>query len=93
MASYTKYQLQFKIKLKNDIHLTYPLVIYFQQVIDLVAMSLRLQNIKYLILIRKEFSNYIEERVLKTKTIKRLYKFILKDIFSKYGSIKRMKVD
>lgn len=48
---------------------------------------------KYLILAKKAFSNYIKSKVLKTKIIDRACKFILKYIFNRYNSIKRMKID
>lgn len=59
----------------------------------MVAMRLELWGIKYLILARKELSNYIEGRALKTKITKVVCRFILKDIFNKYSRIRRIKAN
>ena len=48
---------------------------------------------KYLVLAREELSNYVEGRALRTKTTEGVCRFILEDIFSKYGSIGRMRVE
>jgi hypothetical protein len=48
---------------------------------------------KYIVLAREKFSNYVEGIALRTKTTEGLCRFILEDIFSKYGSIGRMKVN
>lgn len=61
--------------------------------IDLVAKPLKLWSMKYLVLIRKEFLNYIEGRTLTTKIIEEVYRSILEDIFIRYGSIWRMKIN
>lgn len=59
--------------------------------IDVIAMPFGFWNIKYLVLARKELSNLIEGKALKTKSIERIYWFILKDI--QYKSIGRIRVD
>lgn len=56
-------------------------------------MPLQLWIIKYLVLVREELSNYSESRALKTKTTKKVYRFILEDIFSRYSNIERMRID
>lgn len=93
VASCTECQLQSKVRYRDMLHLTYPLSMHFQWVIDLVAMPLGLWSMKYLVLARKELSNYVEGRALRTRTIEGVCRFILKDIFSKYSSIGRMRVD
>jgi hypothetical protein len=62
-------------------------------VIDLVAIPLGLWGMKYLILVREELSNFVVDRALRTKSTEGICKFILTDIFSRYGTIRRMKAD
>jgi hypothetical protein len=56
-------------------------------------MALGFWGMKYLVLARENFLNYTEGIALRTKTTEGLCRFILEDIFSKYGSIGRMKVN
>lgn len=93
VASCTKCQLQSKIRYRDELHPTYPLAIHFQWVIDLVAMPLGLWSMKYLVLAREELSNFVEGRALRTKSTEGVCRFILEDIFSRYGSIGRMRAD
>jgi hypothetical protein len=62
-------------------------------VIDLVAMPLGLWGMKYLVLAREELSNFVEGRALRTKSNEGVCRFILEDIFSRYGTIGRMRAD
>jgi hypothetical protein len=55
--------------------------------IDLVVMPSRLWNMKHLILVREELLNFVEGRALKTKSTEGICRFILKDIFSKSGTV------
>ena len=48
---------------------------------------------RYLVLAREELSNFVEGRALRTKSTKRICRFILEDIFSRYGSIGQMRAD
>jgi len=93
VASCTECQLQSKVRFRDELHPTYPLAMHFQWVIDLVAMPLGLWGMKYLVLAREELSNYVEGRALRTKTTEGVCRFILEDIFSRYGSIGRMRAD
>ena len=93
VASCAECQLQSKVRYRDELHPTYPLAMHFQWVIDLVAMPLGLWGMKYLVLAREELSNYVEGRALRTKTTEGVCRFILEDIFSRYGSIGRMRAD
>lgn len=93
VSSCTDCQLQSKIKYRDGLHPTYPSTIHFQWVIDLVAMPTGIWGMKYLVLAREELSNYVEGRALRTKTTEAVCRFILEDIFSRYGSIGRMRAD
>ena len=93
MASCIECQLQSKIHYGDELHPTYLLVIHFQWVIDLVAMPLGLWGMKYLVSAREEFSNFVEGRALRTKSTEGVCRFILEDIFSRYGTIERMRAD
>ncbi len=86
-------QLQSKVRVRDELHPTYPLSIHFQWMIDLVAMPPGLWGMKYLVLAREELSNFVEGRALRTKTTEGICRFILEDIFSRYGSIGRMRAD
>ena len=48
---------------------------------------------KYLVLARKELSNFVEGRALRAKNTEGICRFILEDIFSRYGSIGQMRAD
>ena len=93
VASCIKCQLQSKVRYRDELHPTYPLAMHFQWVIDLVAMPLGLWGMKYLVLAREELSNFVEGRALRTKTTEGVCRFILEDIFSRYGNIGRMRAD
>ena len=87
VASCITNQLQSKIRYKNELHPTYPPSIHFQWVIDLVIMPPGIWSMKYLVLAREELSNFVEGRALRTKNTEGVFRFILEDIFSPYGSI------
>ena len=93
VASCTECQLQSKVRYRDELHPTYPLAMHFQWVIDLVAMPSGLWSMKYLVLAREELSNFVEGRALRTKSTEGVCRFILEDIFSRYGSIGRMRAD
>ena len=86
-------QVQSKVCYINELHPTYPLAMHFQWVINLVAIPSRMWDMKYLILAKKKLSNFVEGTILGTKSTKGVCRFILEDIFSKYGTIDRMKAD
>ena len=93
VASCPTCQLQSKVRYRDELHPTYPLAMHFQWVIDLVAMPMGLWGMKYLVLAREELSNFVEGRALRTKSTEGVCRFILEDIFSRYGSIGRMRAD
>lgn len=93
VASCMVCQLQSKVRFRDELHPTYPLAIHFQWMIDLVAMPSGVWGMKYLVLAREELSNFVEGRALRTKTTEGICRFILEDIFSRYGSIGRMRAD
>ena len=93
VASCVTCQLQSKVRHRDELHPTYPTAIHFQWMIDLVAMPNAMWGMKYLVLAREELSNFVEGRALRTKTTENICRFILEDIFSRYGSIGRMRAD
>ena len=93
VASCITCQLQSKIRYRDELHPTYPPSIHFQWMIDLVAMPPGIWGMKYLVLAREELSNFVEGRALRTKGTEGICRFILEDIFSRYGSIGHMKAD
>ena len=48
---------------------------------------------KYLVLEKEELSNFVEGRALRTKSTKGVCRFILEEIFSRYGTIGRMRAN
>lgn len=76
------FQVQSKIKYRNRLQPIYLPSIHFQWVIDLIAMPFGLWSMKYLVVVKKETSNFIEGKILRTKSIEEVYQYILKDIFS-----------
>lgn len=93
LDSYINCQIQTKIKCKDGLWSMYFSSIYFQWKIDLVAIPCRLWSMRYLVLIKKELSNFIEGRTLRTKFLEGVCWFILEDIFSRFVSIRSMKID
>ena len=93
VASCVVCQLQSKVRHRDELHPTYPPAIHFQWMIDLVAMPNAMWGMKYLVLAREELSNFVEGRALRTKATENICRFILEDIFSRYGSIGRMRAD
>ena len=93
MASCVDYQLQSKVCYRDELHPIYPLAIHFQWMIDLVAMPLGLWGVKYLVLAREKLPNFVEGRALRTKSTEGVCRFILEDIFNRYGTIGRMRAD
>jgi hypothetical protein len=93
VASCIDCQLQSKIRYRDELHPTYPLAIHFQWVIELVAIPLGLWEMKYLVSATEELSNFVEGRALRTKSTEGVCRFILEDIFSRYGTIGRMRAD
>jgi hypothetical protein len=93
VASCTVCQMQSKMRHRDELHPTYPLGMHFTWMIDLVSMPVGLWGMKYLVLAREELSNFVEGRALKTKSTEGVCRFILEDIFSRYGSIGRMRAD
>ncbi len=93
VASCMVCQLQSKIRHRDELHPTYPTSIHFRWMIDLVAMPTGIWGMKYLVLAREELSNFVEGRALRTKTTENVCRFILEDIFSRYGSIGSMRAD
>jgi hypothetical protein len=93
VASCVVCQLQSKVRHRDELHPTYPIAIHFQWMIDLVAMPNAMWGMKYLVLAREELSNFVEGRALRTKTTENVCRFILEDIFSRYGSIGQMRAD
>lgn len=93
VASCVVCQMQSKMRYRDELHPTYPLGMHFTWMIDLVSMPMGLWGMKYLVLAREELSNFVEGRALKTKSTEGVCRFILEDIFSRYGSIGRMRAD
>jgi hypothetical protein len=56
-------------------------------------MPLGLWGMKYLVLAIEELSNFVEGRALRTKSTEGVCRFILEDIFIRYGTIGRMRAD
>jgi len=56
-------------------------------------MPLGLLGMKYLVLAKEEFPNFIKGQALRTKSTEGVCRFILEDIFSRYGNIDKMRAD
>jgi hypothetical protein len=93
VASCIECQFQSKVCYRDKLYSTYPFAMHFQWVIDLVVMPSRLWDMKYFILVREEHSNFVEGSTLRTKSTKGICKFILEDIFNRYGNIGRMRIN
>ncbi|GGV55016.1 hypothetical protein GCM10010495_82590 [Kitasatospora herbaricolor] len=56
-------------------------------------MPVKLLQMRYLILTRKNLSNLVEEKALRTKSTERIYKFLLENIIYRYGCVKKITAD
>ncbi|KAL2631086.1 hypothetical protein R1flu_015772 [Riccia fluitans] len=56
-------------------------------------MPIGMWGMRYLVLAREELSNYVEGRALRSKATEGVCRFILEDIFYRYGSVGRLRAD
>ncbi|KAL3676832.1 hypothetical protein R1sor_026780 [Riccia sorocarpa] len=82
-----------KVRYRDGLVSTFPPSIHFRWVLDLVMMPSGLWGLKYLVLAREDLSNYVEGRVLRSKSTESICRFVLEDIFCRYGSIGSLRAD
>lgn len=61
--------------------------------VDLVTISIKFVQKKYLILAWENLTNELEGRVLQTKTTKRICQFIIEEIIFWYGCSRKITID
>ncbi|KAL3686530.1 hypothetical protein R1sor_009104 [Riccia sorocarpa] len=86
-------QFYSKIRHRDGLVPTFPPIMHFQWVVDLVMMPPGMWGMKYFVLAREDLSNYVEGRALRSKTPKGICRFILEDIVCSYGSISSIRAD
>ena len=72
---------------------TYPLVMHFKWVVDLVTMPVGLWQMRYIVLAREDLTNQVEGRALRNKTTSAVCKFLLEDVICRYGCVGKIIVD
>ncbi|KAL3681576.1 hypothetical protein R1sor_024532 [Riccia sorocarpa] len=86
-------QFYSKVRHRDGLVPTFPPSIHFRWVLDLVMMPPGLWGMKYLVLAREDLSNYVEGRALRTKSTESICRFVLEDIFCRYGSVGSLRAD
>ncbi|KAL3676446.1 hypothetical protein R1sor_026394 [Riccia sorocarpa] len=86
-------QFYSKVRYRDVLVPTFPPSIHFRWVLDLVMMPPGLWGLKYLVLAREDLSNYVEGRALRSKSTESICRFVLEDIFCRYGSIGSLRAD
>ncbi|KAL3675475.1 hypothetical protein R1sor_025423 [Riccia sorocarpa] len=86
-------QFYSKVRYRDGLVPTFPPSIHFRWVLDLVMMPPGLWGLKYLVLAREDLSNYVEGRALRSKSTESICRFVLEDIFCRYGSIDSLRAD
>ena len=78
---------------QDGLHPTYPLVIHFKWVVDLVTMLVGLWQMRYIVLAREDLTNEVEGKALRNKTTKAVCNFLLEEVICRYGCIGKITAD
>ena len=82
-----KCQMHSSKVVRESLHPTYPPRIHFKWSIDIVFMPPGDWGMKYLVLAREDLTNFVEGRALRNKKCEGVCRFILEEIFSRYGCV------
>jgi len=61
--------------------------------VDIIIMPLGRGGFRYLVVAREALTNWVEARALRTKVTKGVCKFLLEDVFCRYGCVGRVRAD
>ena len=93
VASCKVCQLYSKVKHRDGLNPTYPLSLHYQWALDIVHMPKGIRGAKYLVLAIEDLSSYIEGRALTTNKTEAVCRFVLEDMFARYGCFNKMRAD
>jgi transposase InsO family protein len=82
-----KCQMYSKVKVRGGLHPTYPSTVHFKWSVDLVHLPKGIRGMKYLVLAREDLTNMVEGRALRNKRTEGICRFLLEDLFSRYGYV------
>ena len=78
---------------RNEFHPTYPLTIHFNWMVDLVTMSMRVWQMRYLVLAREDLTNQVQGRALTNKMIAAVCRFLIEEVVCRYGCVGKIIAD
>ena len=93
VESCTTCQMHSTVRHRDGLHPTYPLVMHFKWVVDLVTMPVGLWRMRYIVLAREDLTNQVEGRALRNNTTQGVCTFLLEDVICRYGCIGKITAD
>ena len=73
-------QMHSVVRLRDELHPTYPLTMHFKWMVDLVMILMGEGQKQYLVLAREDLMNQVEGRALTNKTTAAVCKFLIEDV-------------
>ena len=86
-------QMFSNVRHRDELHPTYPLAMHYKWMVDIVMMPMVRWQMRYLVLARKDLTNQVEGRALRTKETSSVCKFLLEDVNCRYGYIGKIVAD
>ena len=78
---------------RDEIHLTYPPIVHFKWMVDLVTMPMGVGQMRYLVLAREDLTNQVEGRALPNKTTASVCQFLIEEVVCRYGCVGKIIAD
>ena len=78
---------------RDELHPTYPPVVHFKWMVDLVTMSMGEGHKRYMVLAREDLTNQVEGQALTNKTTVAVCKFLIEDVICRYGCVGKIVAD
>ena len=73
-------QMHSIVRYRDELHQTYPPVMYFKWMVDLVTISMGEGQKRYLVLAREDLTNQVVGRALTNKTTVAVSKLLIEDV-------------
>jgi hypothetical protein len=83
----------FDVRHRDGLHPTFSPTINFKWMVDVVAMPIGIEQKKYLVLAREDLTNQVEGRALRRKTCSAICRFLLEEVFCRYGCVGQVIAD
>ena len=81
------------IRHRDELHPTFSPTINLKWMVDIVSMPTGIGQRKYLVLAREDLSNQVEGRALRKKTSATVCRFLLEEVFCRYGCVGQVVAD